>query len=83
MIVEVLNLLAPIILTPEDRKSLRLKARRAVGRVSERIHFVLLFAKGHGVGEIATLYDIDEQTVRAWIERYRHEGVAGLEDHPD
>ena len=76
-------MLTPITLTPEDRKLLRLKARRAVGRVSERIHFVLLFSKGHRVSEIAEIYEIDEQTVRSWLERYRHDGVAGLEDHPD
>ena len=76
-------MLASITLTPEDRKVLRLKARRAVGRVSERIHFVLLFSKGHRVSEIAELYEIDAQTVRSWIERYRQNGVAGLEDHPE
>jgi transposase len=76
-------MLAPITLTPEERKSLRFKARRAIGRVSERIHFVLLFAKGHRLIEIANIYEIDEQTVRTWIERYRQDGIVGLEDHPE
>ena len=32
--------------------------------------------------EIAGLLDYDPHTVRRWIDRYNHGGVAGLEDRP-
>jgi putative transposase len=75
-------MVTPISLTPEEQKNLRRQARRAVGRVAERIHYVLLFARGYPVEEIATLYQVDARTINAWLERYRHAGVDGLDDLP-
>ena len=49
--------LDPIALTPAQRKELRRQARRAVGRVSQRLHFVLLFSRGHSPAEIAALIE--------------------------
>jgi transposase len=72
----------PIELSEADYKQLRLQARRAIGRVSERIHYVLLFARGYATSQIAELYQVDERTVTTWIERFRESGVAGLSDHP-
>ena len=45
----------PLQLTLEERHELRRQARRAVGRVSERIHFVLLPARGYSPAQIADL----------------------------
>jgi hypothetical protein len=53
----------PILLTAPEQKQLRLQARRSVGRVSERIHYVLLFSRGHAPDQIAALYEVDERTV--------------------
>src|SRR6266851_218809 len=72
----------PLALNPEQRKELRRQARRAVGRVSERIHFVLLRSRGYSLAQIAALYQIEERTVSHWRERYQAEGLAGLEDRP-
>ncbi len=72
----------PLKLTPEERKELRRQARRAVGRVSERIHFVLLNARGYSPAQIADLYQVDERTVIQWLERYQAAGLAGLDDRP-
>jgi transposase len=72
----------PIPLTAEQQKQLRRHMRRAVGRVAERIHYVLLFAWGHPVAEIARLYQVDERTVATWLERFRTAGVNGLDDLP-
>lgn len=69
-------------LTRELRKELQQLARQAIGRVSERAHFVLLSDKGKSVPEIAELMDYSAETVYSWLERYRAEGVAGLEDDP-
>src|SRR2546427_10549526 len=65
----------PLELTPEQRKELRRQARRAVGRVSERIHFVLLRSRGYSLAQIAALYQIEERTVSHWLERYQAEGL--------
>jgi hypothetical protein len=40
-------------LSEQERKELRRLARREVGRVSERIHMVLLAARGYPVDRIA------------------------------
>jgi transposase len=69
-------------LTKEQRNELRQFARQAAGRVSERAHFVLLSDKGKSVSEIAELMDYSAETVYSWLERYRLEGIAGLDDEP-
>lgn len=69
-------------LTDEQRNELRQLARQANGRVSERAHFVLLSDKGKSVPEIAELMDYSAETVYSWLERYRLEGIGGLEDDP-
>lgn len=73
---------ADIVLTAEQEKDLRRQARRAVGRVSERIHYVLLYARGHARDEIAELYAVDERTVRDWLRRFQEGGRAALDDLP-
>jgi transposase len=73
---------APIHLTPEEQKSLRRQQRRAIGRVAERIHYVLLFARSYPIDQIAALYQVDPRTVASWLERYRTLGVEGLDDLP-
>lgn len=72
----------PIVLTPEQVRDLRRRSRRAVGRVAERLHYVLLFARGYAVPAIAALYQVDERTVTAWLARYRAAGGGGLDDRP-
>src|SRR2546422_842220 len=72
----------PLQLTLEERQELRRQARRAVGRVSERIHFVLLHARGYSPAQIADLYQLDERTVVHWLECYQATGVPGLDDRP-
>jgi transposase len=72
----------PLELTPAEQQALRRQARRAVGRVCERIHYVLLHARGYAPAQIAGLYQVDERTVAAWLERYRTGGVDALDDRP-
>jgi transposase len=74
--------LAPIHLTPEQQKDLRRQQRRAVGRIAERIHYVLLFARGYPLDQIASLYEVDERTVASWLQRFHEHGVGGLDDRP-
>ncbi len=67
-------------LTREERQDLRARARREIGRVSERIHFVLLADQGKSSPEIAALFGYSAATVREWLERFLAEGVEGLYD---
>ena len=59
-----------------------MQARREVGRISERIHFVLLSAQSYSAPQIGQLFGYDEETVRSWLHRYQQQGYAGLADRP-
>ena len=61
---------------------LRQLARQAVGRVSERAHFVLLAGRGYSPPAIGELFGYDGQTVRTWLRAYQRQGCAGLTDAP-
>lgn len=69
-------------LSDDQRRELRLLARQEVGRVSERIHFVLLSDQGHSPPEIAQLFHYCEAVVRYWLKRYQDQGLPGLYDEP-
>lgn len=66
----------------EQRQELRRLAREAIGRISERAHFVLLSDQGKSVPEIGALMGYSAQGVYPWLERYQQHGVAGLYDEP-
>jgi transposase len=69
-------------LSDSERRRLKQLARRAVGRVSERIRMVLLSSRGYSLAQIATIFECEEVTVRQWLERYQQEGDSGLQDRP-
>ena len=69
-------------LAAAQRQGLERLRRRAVGRVSQRAHMVLLSGRGYTVQRIAEVFDCGEDVVRQWLHRYRERGEAGLEDLP-
>jgi transposase len=69
-------------LTDAQRQGLERLRRRAVGRVSQRAHMVLLSARGYTVQRIAEVFDCGEDVVRQWLHRYVEQGEAGLADLP-
>jgi transposase len=69
-------------LSDDERRLLPQLARTEVGRVSERIHMVLLSSRGYPVPQIAAVFDCDEATVRTWLARFEADGVDGLRDRP-
>ena len=71
-----------ISLNDTQRAELRQLARTAVGRVSERAHFVLLSDQGQSPPEIGALLGYHAATVRQWLERYQTHQCAGLDDAP-
>ena len=69
-------------LDESERRRLKQLARRAVGRVSERIRMVLLSSRGYSSAQIAAIFECDEATVRHWLQRYQAEKESGLQDRP-
>lgn len=69
-------------LTDPQRQALERVRRRAVGRVSQRAHMVLLSARGYSVQQLAEIFDVGEDVVRTWLHRYQRAGPAGLDDCP-
>jgi len=69
-------------LTDDERRVLQRLARTEVGRVSERMHMVLLSGRGYGVPQIAAIFNCDEATVRTWLARFEADGVDGVRDRP-
>ncbi len=69
-------------LAAAQRQELERLRRRAVGRVSQRAHMVLLSGRGYTVQQIAEVFDCGEDVVRQWLHRYTEGGAAGLEDLP-
>ncbi len=61
---------------------LRQLARQAVGRVSERAHFVLLSHQGYSPPEIDRLMGYDAATVRPWLKAFQTHACAGWDDAP-
>jgi transposase len=69
-------------LSDDQRRALEQVRRRAVGRVSQRAHMVLLSARGYTVEQIAEIFGAGEDVVRKWLHRYEREGPVGLDDRP-
>ena len=69
-------------LSDEQRQALEQVRRRAVGRVSQRAHMVLLSARGYTVEQIAEIFGVGEDVVRKWLHRYERSGPVGLDDRP-
>jgi transposase len=69
-------------LSAEQRQELERVRRRAIGRVSQRAHMVLLSARGYSVQQISEIFDLGEDVVRDWLHRYARAGPAGLDDQP-
>ncbi len=69
-------------LTNGQRRELEQVRRRAVGRVSQRAHMVLLSARGYSVLQIAEIFAVGEDVVREWLHRYERAGPTGLDDRP-
>jgi transposase len=65
-----------------ERRELKRLARQEVGRVSERLHMILLASRGYSVTQVAAIFECEAGTVRQWIARFEAEGVAGLRDRP-
>jgi transposase len=69
-----------ITLNDTQIEELRQIGRTAVGRVSERAHFVLMSHDGKSAAEIGEAMHVAENTVKKWLRAYQAYGAAGLGD---
>lgn len=53
-------------------------ARKAPGRVQERIRAIIWAKEGRSGSEIGEWLHRDDRTIRRWVARYNAEGLAGL-----
>lgn len=79
-----MSLTGAVDVPPRDREVLAgwLRAPSVRAGLAQRAPIVLLAADGVGTGEIASQVGTSKQTVISWKNRYRDEGVGGLDDRP-
>jgi len=70
-------------LTEEQRELLE-KTRKADAsfRARTRAHSLLLSAQGTTIKDIAKAYQVDRDTVSAWLKKWEHHGAQSLHDKP-
>ena len=70
-------------LSSEQKEELtRLFRDSPTPRVRMRAHSLLLSAKGWSIAGISQFYEVHHQSVSSWIDRWHHDGAAGLYDQP-
>jgi len=69
-----------ITLNDSEFVALRQHARQAIGRESERAHFVLMSHQGLSAAKVGKLMGAAENTVKCWLRRYQKHGIDGLKD---
>jgi transposase len=71
-------------LTSEERTTLRRRAhsRTEPARTVERARIIWLAHQGWRAPAIAAELRLGERTVRRWLQRFKADGLAGLEDQP-
>ena len=71
-------------LSDQERASLGALTRRTTVGVglARRARIILLASEGVPLDRIARQLDVDRNVVRMWMDRYRVDGLAGLQDRP-
>lgn len=70
-------------LTEEQRHSLETVMKQDLSsRARARAHSILLSSCGTTINEIATIYQVDRETVSSWLKNWEHQGTASLHDKP-
>lgn len=69
-----------ITLNDTQQAELQQVGRQAVGRISERAHFVLMAAREVSPVEIDQRMGYRPATVRSWLKAYQRAGLTGLQD---
>lgn len=67
-------------LTDDEDAELRRMTQQEVGRVSERARMILLSARGHTVQDIMAVFEVVDETLYKWLDRFEADGPDGLYD---
>ena len=66
--------------TDEEHDELERMREQEVGRVAQRAHMVLLSAREFTIPDICDIFDVVDETVYKWFDRFDEEGPSGLYD---
>jgi transposase len=70
-------------LSEEQEEQLqRLRDTGRTKRIRHRAHAILLSHGGKQIQEIAEIFQVDRNTVSAWLDRWDAQGIEGLADRP-
>src|SRR5687768_10476209 len=74
----------PVVLSDEERETLKRWARRATSAqaLALRCRIVLACAEGHSNMEVSRRLGVDDSTVRKWRGRFAEHRLDGLHDEP-
>jgi transposase len=64
----------------DEHDELKRMCEQEVGRVAQRAHMVLLSTREFTIPEICTIFDVVDETVYKWFDRFDEEGPSGLFD---
>jgi transposase len=79
--IETLNMKFVTCLSHDEVTRLKeLMKQRAVFRMRQRAHAILLSAKRYQIDTLADIFDVDRDTIRQWITHWESAGIAGLSD---
>jgi transposase len=67
-------------LTDSERAELQRMTQQEVGRVGERARMILLSARGFTVQDIMGVFEVVDETLYKWLDRFEAEGCNGLHD---
>lgn len=67
-------------LTDDENAELQRMTQQEVGRVAERARMILLSARGFTVQDIMAVFEVVDETLYKWLDRFEAEGPDGLLD---
>lgn len=67
-------------LTEAEEAELQRMTQQEVGRVAERARMILLSARGFTVQEVMAVFEVVDETLYKWLDRFEAEGPDGLYD---
>jgi len=65
---------------PKEHEELQRMTQQEVGRVAERARMILLSARGFTVQQIMKVFEVVDETLYKWFDRFDEEGPEGLFD---
>lgn len=68
-------------LTEAEDAKLQRMTQHEVGRVAERARMILLSARGFTVQQIMAVFEVVDETVYKWLDRFEAQGPEGLHDY--